>query len=92
MVVAFPHVSFYRFGVADETPFCDQPLNSTGFPGLLSMEGCDSLTGRMLTLHSAGGQEQRPGSTWSFQILYRDASSPLAGFNLTNAVSVRWTP
>jgi len=29
-----------------------------------------------------------PGSTWSFQFLYRDPAGGPAGFNLTNAVEL----
>ena len=53
VVVSFTGIAFYRFGIAEAAPFCDQPFNSTGFPGLLSVKGCDSLTGRMLTLHGS---------------------------------------
>ena len=149
VVVGYSEDSFFRLGIAEETPFCDQPLNTTGFPGLLSMEGCDSLTGRTLTLHasqlpprtfarsflggemppvpygdgyrcvgnplfrlpsgsadaagefrsafdfdSPAGQELAPGSTWSFQVLYRDNNvfCKLQSFNLTNGLAVTFVP
>jgi hypothetical protein len=142
-----PHLFLYRLGFAERRSFCPATANSSGVAGTLAIEGCDSCSGRELTLdvHSlppsvlavpffgtevapvpfgdgfrcVGGRLSRfpsevasaagdlahevdfdapaasrlaPGTTWSFQVLYRDPGSAGARINLTNAVAVGITP
>lgn len=50
IVSAFQSVGVYRLGFAHAASFCTTTPNSTGSPGSLAVEGCDSASGQRLTL------------------------------------------
>ena len=56
------------------------------------LQGQQLLLTQVLDLGPAGVPELIPGSTWNFQAWFRDPAAGLAGFDLSDAVQLSFTP
>jgi hypothetical protein len=78
------------------TPFGDGVLCLGGTTYLLPIVTTSAAGGAAsfpdLTSPPQPGGLVTPGSTWSFQFLYRNAAGGASGFNLSDGVSITFAP